>query len=216
EAGSDALFPMSRPDSNIRVTINRSPKHEAEKPSFPQEKESLLDASDLGILEGIFSDGKSDDADDADDEKSLHDSDEPLGKLLVVNGPNINLLGIDERAHANWHDFPTLLGICKDTAQDCGFSRCDCIQSNHEGDLIDIVQDAWCAYEGIVINPTAYGNSRGVRDAIRQVGVPTVEVHLHNCDDRDEVSTVCQAVVCGKGTDGYREAILKLASLLRS
>ncbi len=207
-AGSDALFPMSRPDSSIRVTISRIPKRE-EEPQRVHTGDSLFDESEMGILEGIFSDKK-----EAAEQPEAAGDENSLGKLLVVNGPNSNLLGLDERAHAQWHDFPSLLSVCKDTAHEMGFSRCDCVQSNHEGDLIDLIQDAWCTYEGIVINPTGYGDSRGVRDAIRQVGIPTVEVHLHEQDEPDEVAAACQDTVGGKGTDGYREAIICLADYL--
>ena len=102
-------------------------------------------------------------------------------KLLILNGPNLNLLGQREPeiyGSATYHD---LLALIQETAQRLGL-KADVRQSNHEGDLVDWIQDAYGVYDGIVLNPGAYTHtSIALLDALLAVGIPTVEVHLSDC-----------------------------------
>lgn len=201
-ASSDPLFPMGRQDSNLRVQI-RAGRQAQESPAN-KPAESLINESELSLLEDIFGAGF------AQDEPQTEAA-RPDARLVVINGPNINMLGV---ASPSSEDYPSLLELCKQTARLVGFSRCDCYQSNHEGDLVDAVQDALEGYDAIVINPTAYGNSVALRDAIRAVALPALEVHRHHMPDADEVGGACIQAVCGRGNDGYRMAIEAIAAHL--
>ena len=134
-------------------------------------------------------------------------------KILVINGPNLNMLGIREPAIYGRETYESLLEkiseYCKAKKLDVEF-----YQSNHEGDLVDKIQSAYRNADGIVINPGAYTHtSVAILDAVKAVGVPTVEVHISDVDSREEfrkisyIRAACKATVSGKGTDGYLEAI---------
>ncbi|MFD0163858.1 type II 3-dehydroquinate dehydratase [Streptomyces decoyicus] len=140
--------------------------------------------------------------------------------VLVLNGPNLNLLGLREPeiyGHDTLADIETL---CHRTAAEHGLTA-DVRQSNHEGVLIDAVQEARTAHRGIVINPAGYSHtSVALRDALAAAEVPIVEVHLSNIHRREEfrhfsyVSGVADAVICGAGAHGYVLALAHLARLL--
>ena len=99
-------------------------------------------------------------------------------KLLVINGPNLNMLGIREPSIYGKQDFKALETYIRDSAKELGH-RVTLFQSNHEGEIVDIIQAAYGEYEGIVINPAAYTHtSVAILDALKAVGIPTVEVHL--------------------------------------
>ena len=141
--------------------------------------------------------------------------------VLVINGPNINMLGIREPAIYGKEDFPALLALCRQSAKEAGFSRCDCYQSNHEGDLVDKIQDAYGVFDGIVINPGAYTHtSIAILDALKAVSIPTVEVHISKVSEREDfrqvsyVRAACFETITGLGIQGYRKAILDLAAHL--
>ena len=134
-------------------------------------------------------------------------------KLLVINGPNINMLGIREPeiyGHATYKDLVDIISAhAKTIGADVSF-----FQSNHEGALVDIIQDALGKFDGIVINPAAYTHtSVALLDAVKAVGIPTVEVHISDPDAREEfrrisyIRSCCIATVKGKGFDGYLEAM---------
>ena len=197
--GIEDLFPMSRLDTNMRVQIRTSKTRPANVTTDDEQK--LINDDEMSVLEGIF--GK---REDEPKEPKLQ-----LGRLAVINGPNLNMLGIMSSGDKEADDFPNLLELCKHTAQAAGFSRCDCYQSNHEGDLVDMVQDCLGTYEAIVINPGAYGSSGALRDAIRAIPVPAMEVHRHDLDTTDEVGTACVGTTYGLGSDGYRVAIQSIA-----
>ena len=137
--------------------------------------------------------------------------------ILVVNGPNMNLLGTREPEKyglTTLHDIETL---CEATARSLGF-RCEFVQSNHEGALVDAIHAARAGYTGIVINAAAFTHtSAALRDAIRGVDLPTVEVHLTNVHQREAfrhhsfISQVCDAVFVGAGVHGYKFAVEFLA-----
>ena len=139
--------------------------------------------------------------------------------VLVINGPNINMLGVREPELYGTADYKALLELCHAAAKEAGFSNCSCLQSNHEGDLIDAIQDAYGAYAGIVINPGAYTHtSIALLDALKAVRLPAVEVHITDVDEREPfrrisyIRTACFETVTGLGIEGYRKAILDLAA----
>ena len=134
-------------------------------------------------------------------------------KLLIINGPNLNMLGIREPAHYGRETYQDLLDKISDHAKKrnitVGF-----YQSNHEGDLVDAIQGALGVYDGIVINPGAYTHtSIAILDAVKAVAIPTVEVHISDVNAREEfrrtsyIRAACIATVAGHGTNGYLEAI---------
>ena len=134
-------------------------------------------------------------------------------KILVINGPNLNMLGIREPDIYGKQDFKALESFIRDSADRLGHAV-TLFQSNHEGEIVDVIQAAYGVYEGIVINPAAYTHtSVAILDALKAVGIPTVEVHLSDINARDEfrkhsfVSLVAKKTICGKGFEGYREAL---------
>lgn len=140
--------------------------------------------------------------------------------LLVINGPNINLLGLREPDIYGKESYDALLSLVEQTAQEHGF-RATCYQSNHEGDLVDAIQRAFGVYDGIVINPAAYTHtSIAILDALKAVGMPFVEVHISAVEKREDfrqISYVRQAAartITGRGIRGYRDALLFLCDLL--
>lgn len=145
---------------------------------------------------------------------------EPVN-VLVLNGPNINMLGIREPGIYGSESYSDLLQLCQDTAAEVGFDKCTCYQSNHEGDLVDAIQDAMGKYDGIVINPGAYTHtSIAILDAAKAVRLPIVEVHISKVEEREDFRKVsyirqaCFETITGMGIAGYRKAILDLAEKL--
>ena len=137
-------------------------------------------------------------------------------KILVLNGPNINMLGIREPGIYGKQTFADLLDSISQTAKETGI-EIDQYQSNHEGDLVDKIQAAYGVYDGIVINPAAYTHtSIAILDALKAVGIPTVEVHISDVDKREDFRQIsyaglaCIKTIKGHGIEGYREAILFL------
>lgn len=141
--------------------------------------------------------------------------------ILILNGPNINMLGIREPTLYGRSSYEQLIQLCKHTAKELGFASCKCYQSNHEGDLVDMIQQAYGNYQGIVFNPGAYTHtSIALLDALKAVNIPTVEVHITNIDERDEfrkisyIRAACFKSIIGEGIDGYKQAIKALATKL--
>ena len=141
-------------------------------------------------------------------------------KLLVINGPNLNLLGRREPAIYGNKSYAALCEHVKATADALGI-QVEIMQTNHEGVIVDAIQDALGKYDGIVINPAAYTHtSVAIADAIAAVEIPTAEVHLSDINERDEfrkhsyVSMVAKKTICGLGFKGYRQAIIFLYDLL--
>ena len=137
-------------------------------------------------------------------------------KILVINGPNINMLGIREPGIYGKNSFADLLTLLEQTAQEEGLTVHQ-YQSNHEGDLVDKIQSAYGNYDGIVINPAAYTHtSIAILDALKAVGIPTVEVHISDVDNREDFRKIsyaglaCIKTIKGQGLAGYRNAILHL------
>ena len=138
-------------------------------------------------------------------------------KLLVINGPNLNMLGIREPDIYGKQDFRALEAFIRASAEEFGHAV-TLFQSNHEGEIVDVIQSAYGVFEGIVINPAAYTHtSVAILDALKAVGIPTVEVHLSDIQSRDEfrkfsyVSLVAKKTICGLGFEGYREALAYFA-----
>ena len=133
-------------------------------------------------------------------------------KILVINGPNLNMLGIREPQIYGKQDFASLEKFIKDSAKEFSLSV-SLFQSNHEGEIVDVIQSAYGVYDGIVINPAAYTHtSVAILDALKAVSVPTVEVHISDVDEREPfrklsyVSLIAKKTMKGKGFNGYIEA----------
>ena len=138
-------------------------------------------------------------------------------KILVINGPNINMLGIREKHIYGSENFETLIELCKNTGKKLGVDI-ECYQSNHEGDLVDKIQWAYFnSVDGIVINPGAYTHtSVALLDAVKAVSIPTVEVHISKVEEREDfrqisyVRKACYRTITGQGINGYAMAIESL------
>ena len=134
-------------------------------------------------------------------------------KILVINGPNLNMLGIREPDHYGRETYADLVEKIDRHAKSIGI-EVEQFQSNHEGDLVDKIQSAYKNADGIVINPGAYTHtSIAILDAVKAVGIPTVEVHISKVEEREDfrqisyVRLACVKTITGHGTDGYIEAI---------
>ena len=134
-------------------------------------------------------------------------------KILVINDPNLNMLGIREPAH---YGRGTYADLTNKIQAHCDSKGVDVtlFQSNHEGDLVDEIQKAYGIMDGIVINPGAYTHtSVAILDAVKSVNIPTVEVHISKVEEREDfrqisyVRLACVKTIIGHGTDGYLEAI---------
>jgi len=142
-------------------------------------------------------------------------------KLLIINGPNLNMLGIREPDLYGKQDYPTLVAFCEQVCREAGFA-CEIFQSNHEGAIVDKIQQAYGTADGIVINPAAYTHtSVAILDALKAVGLPAVEVHLTDVSAREEFRRIsyagqaCIATFAGYGFDGYRMAVEELKEYLQ-
>lgn len=133
--------------------------------------------------------------------------------ILVINGPNLNMLGIREPDIYGRETYNSLIEKIEKYALENGVDV-SCYQSNHEGDLVDVIQFAYGIYDGIVINPGAYTHtSVAILDALKAVSIPAVEVHISDVDSREDfrqisyIRKACFETISGKGTDGYLLAI---------
>ena len=134
-------------------------------------------------------------------------------KILVINGPNLNMLGIREPALYGNRSYDALLSLIGDHCKKRGV-EVEFFQSNHEGALVDRIQEAYGNVDGIVINPAAYTHtSVALLDALKAVAIPTVEVHISDVSAREDfrqisyVRQACVATITGRGFDGYLDAI---------
>jgi len=138
-------------------------------------------------------------------------------KILVINGPNLNLLGLREPDIYGRRTYSDLIQMIREEADRLDVAV-EFVQSNHEGALVDAIQAAYQTADGIVINPGAYTHtSVALLDAVKAVGVPTVEVHISDPDTREEfrkvsyIRAACVASIKGHGLEGYLEALRYLA-----
>ncbi len=134
-------------------------------------------------------------------------------KILVINGVNLNMLGIREPNLYGKTDYKALVKFIKGVAKN-NRVNVKCYQSNYEGDIVTVIQKAMNKYDGIVINPGAFTHtSVAILDALKSVQIPTVEVHITDIHSREEfrnfsyISLYAEKVICGKGIDGYKEAV---------
>ena len=138
-------------------------------------------------------------------------------KIFVINGPNLNMLGIREPDHYGRETYADLVRKIEKHCREKGI-EVELYQSNHEGDLVDEIQKAYGNADGIVINPGAYTHtSIAILDAVKSVNLPTVEVHISKVEEREDfrqisyIRLACVKTITGHGTDGYLEAIDFLA-----
>src|SRR5690606_4291277 len=141
-------------------------------------------------------------------------------RVLILNGPNLNLLGTREKSIYGSETLADIEALCREACEKLGLS-CDFRQSNHEGELVDWIQSARKTSDAIVINPAAYSHtSVAIHDALRTVDKPILEVHLSNIHQREPfrhhsyVSAVAQGVICGLGPRGYTLALEAVAEIL--
>ena len=143
-------------------------------------------------------------------------------KILVINGPNLNMLGIREPDVYGRKTFADLLALLEQVAWEEAV-EIEQYQSNHEGCLVDKIQEAYGKFDGIVINPAAYTHtSVAILDALKAVSIPAVEVHISDVDSREPfrqisyASLACIKTIKGLGFEGYRQAILYLKDFLQN
>ena len=141
-------------------------------------------------------------------------------KLLIINGPNINLLGLREPDIYGSQNYSALIQLVKNTCEKNDIEY-EIFQSNHEGAIVDKIQDAYGNCDGIVINPAAYTHtSIAILDALKAVSIPTVEIHISDVSKREDfrqisyVSLAATKTIMGQGIDGYRQAIEYLIEYL--
>ena len=134
-------------------------------------------------------------------------------KLLIINGPNLNMLGIREKHLYGSQDYDALCAYCREHAARLGI-EIEIFQSNHEGAIVDKIQSAYQKFDGIVINPAAYTHtSVAILDALKAVSLPACEVHLTDVNAREDfrkisyVRLACEKTFSGYGLDGYRLAL---------
>ena len=140
-------------------------------------------------------------------------------KILVINGVNLNMLGIREPDKYGKKSYRELVYMIKEYAKEKGV-KVKCFQSNYEGKIVERIQKAYKKYDGIIINPGAFTHtSVAILDAIKAVNIPTVEVHITDVENREEfrrvsyVSLVAFKKISGKGFDGYLEGVDALVEL---
>ncbi len=134
-------------------------------------------------------------------------------RLLVINGPNLNMLGIREPNIYGRQTYTDLVQLIEDYCASKNIAV-DIFQSNHEGALVDKIQESYSSANAIIINPAAYTHtSIAILDALKAVALPTVEVHLSDIESREDfrkksyISAACIKTICGKGFDGYIDAV---------
>ncbi|MBQ3378827.1 MAG: type II 3-dehydroquinate dehydratase [Clostridia bacterium] len=142
-------------------------------------------------------------------------------KILVINGPNLNMLGVREPEIYGRTTYDDLVGLIKTEADAMGVET-EFYQSNHEGALVDEIQRAYGRIDGIVINPGAYTHtSVALLDAVKAVGIPTIEVHISDPDTREEfrrvsfIRAACINTIKGRGLKGYIDALHALCEYIK-
>lgn len=204
-------------EASSKIATQRRFNSPADKQSYAAQQQAAIDngrltKEDIDSLQAFLTGG-------SDKPKHVHVN---TGKaVLVLNGPNLNMLGIREPTLYGKQDYNALVRTCKAAASEAGFADIRCFQSNHEGALVDEIQNALGVYDGIVINPGAYTHtSVAILDAVKAVSLPCVEVHISKVEEREDfrqvsyIRTACFETITGLGIEGYRKAILDLANEL--
>lgn len=144
-----------------------------------------------------------------------------MKKILVIHGPNLNLLGEREPGVYGSDSFESVNNEIKEKAKECGF-ECEIFQSNHEGTIIDKLHSARLEFDGIVLNAGAYTHySYAIRDAIAAIKIPVIEVHMSNVHKREEfrhhsvISPVCEGVIAGFGKNSYMLGVQALKDIIK-
>ena len=142
--------------------------------------------------------------------------------FLIINGPNLNMLGLREPDIYGKQDYAALCDLCRATCQENGI-KAQLYQSNHEGAIVDAIQAAYGKVDGIVINPAAYTHtSIAILDALKAVAIPAVEVHISDVKAREDFRQIsyagkaCVKTIMGQGLDGYRQAMVFLTEMLNA
>jgi 3-dehydroquinate dehydratase-2 len=140
-------------------------------------------------------------------------------KFLIINGPNLNMLGLREPDIYGRQDYAALCDLCRQTCEENGIEA-ELFQSNHEGAIVDAIQQAYGRIDGIVINPAAYTHtSIAILDALKAVAIPAVEVHISDVSKREDFRQIsyagraCVKTIMGQGLDGYRQAMAFLVEM---
>ena len=143
-----------------------------------------------------------------------------MAKILVINGPNLNMLGIREPSIYGHDTLDSINEEIKEYAKSLGVC-CDFYQSNHEGDIVDKIQSVYTDYDGCVINAGAYTHySYAIRDAISSVGKPFIEVHISDISAREDfrhksvITDVCREIIAGYGKQGYKMAVKSIKDMI--
>ena len=143
-------------------------------------------------------------------------------KILIINGPNLNLLGLREPEIYGKQNYSALCALIRRSCEELSLDY-EIYQSNHEGAIVDKIQDAYSVFDGIVINPAAYTHtSVAILDALKAVAIPTVEVHISDINSREEfrkfsyISLVAKKTIAGLGLDGYRVALEEIKRILEA
>lgn len=143
-------------------------------------------------------------------------------RILIINGPNLNLLGVREPELYGNENYAALEALVYETCAAEGFDA-EIFQSNHEGAIVDKIQEALGTRDAIIINPAAYTHtSIAILDALKAVNLPAVEVHISDIAAREDFRRIsyagraCVKTIAGEGIDGYRQAILFLKKYLRT
>ncbi|MGH1378598.1 MAG: type II 3-dehydroquinate dehydratase [Alphaproteobacteria bacterium] len=144
-----------------------------------------------------------------------------MNKILILNGPNLNMLGVREPEIYGHHTLSDIEGLCADKAKSLGFGA-DCRQSNHEGELVTWIQEARDLFDGVIINAAAYTHtSVAIHDALKLLNCPIIEVHLSNPKEREDfrhfsyIESVATTVIAGHGIMGYDMALEELVKVLQ-
>ncbi|MBQ9005131.1 MAG: type II 3-dehydroquinate dehydratase [Atopobiaceae bacterium] len=223
----DPMAGFRRHHSNLHVHISPGRRKSFVAQAEANEQREDAQDDDMAQLAQLLEDDSADldvslpDEVEALEEEPAEEEEHKTLRLLVINGPNINMLGIREPSVYGKQDFSALLELCKQTARNVGFADCRCFQSNHEGAIVDEIQDAYGIFDGLVINPGAYTHtSVAILDAVKAISIPTIEVHISKVEDREDFRQVsyirqaCLETITGLGIDGYRVAIEHMAAHL--
>ena len=223
----DPMAGFRRHHSNLHVHISPGRRKSFVAQAEANEQREDAQDDDMAQLAQLLEDDSADldvglaDEVEALEEEPAEEEEHKTLRLLVINGPNINMLGIREPSVYGKQDFSAVLELCKQTARNVGFADCRCFQSNHEGAIVDEIQDAYGIFDGLVINPGAYTHtSVAILDAVKAISIPTIEVHISKVEDREDFRQVsyirqaCLETITGLGIDGYRVAIEHMAAHL--